>query len=68
MTRTHLYEAANVILTRGNRFSTLKAWGLRLAKASGFKRAKGRRRPQARRHPSRYVEADAPFRHGAQAA
>jgi hypothetical protein len=40
MTRTHLYEAANVILTRGNRFSTLKAWGLRLAKASGFKRAK----------------------------
>jgi transposase len=40
MTRTHLYEAANVILTRGHRFSTLKAWGLRLAKASGFKRAK----------------------------
>jgi transposase len=25
MTRTHLYEAANVILTRGDRFSTLKA-------------------------------------------
>lgn len=40
LTRTHLYEAANVILTRGDRFSTLKAWGLRLAKASGFKRAK----------------------------
>jgi transposase len=40
MTRTHLYEAANVILTRGNSFSALKAWGLRLAKASGFKRAK----------------------------
>lgn len=40
MTRTHLYEAANAILTRGDRFSTLKAWGLRLAKASGFKRAK----------------------------
>jgi transposase len=40
MTRTHLYEAANAILTRGDRFSTLKVWGLRLAKASGFKRAK----------------------------
>ena len=42
MTRTHLYEAANAnaILPRDDRFSTLKAWGLRLAKASGFKRAK----------------------------
>jgi transposase len=40
MTRAHLYEAANVILTRGIKFSTLKAWGLRLAKASGFKKAK----------------------------
>lgn len=40
MTRTHLYEAANALLTRGDRFSTLGARGLRLAKASGFKRAK----------------------------
>lgn len=40
MTRTHLCEAANVIRARGDRFSTLKAWGLRLAKVSRFKRAK----------------------------
>jgi transposase len=40
MTRTHLYEAANVILTRGSKFSSLKAWGLRLARTGGFKKAK----------------------------
>ena len=40
MTRTHLYEAANVILTRGIKFSSLKAWGLRLARTGGFKKAK----------------------------
>lgn len=40
LTRTHLYEAANVILTRQTGFSSLKAWGLRIAKGSGFKKAK----------------------------
>jgi len=40
LTRTHLYEAANVILTRQTTFSSLKVWGLRIAKASGFKKAK----------------------------
>ena len=34
--RTHLYEAANVLLTRIDRFSALKAG----AKRSGFKKAK----------------------------
>jgi transposase len=38
--RTHLYEAANVLLTRIDRFSALKAWGLKIAKRSGFKKAK----------------------------
>lgn len=38
--RTHLYEAANVILTRIRRLSTLQAWGLELARRSGFKKAK----------------------------
>lgn len=38
--RTHLYEAANVLLTRIQRPSALKAWGLRIAKRSGFKKAK----------------------------
>jgi transposase len=40
LTRKHLYEAATTLLTRTTRFSRLKAWGLRLAKASGFKKAR----------------------------
>ena len=38
--RTHLYETANVILTRIRRPSALQAWGLGLAKRSGFKKVK----------------------------
>ena len=38
--RTHLYEAANVLLTRIKKPSALQAWGLRIAKRSGFKKAK----------------------------
>jgi transposase len=38
--RTHLYEAANVILTRIRRSSALQTWGLAIAKRSGFKKAK----------------------------
>ncbi|MER8576399.1 transposase [Mesorhizobium sp. M1409] len=38
LTRTHLYEEANVILTREIGFSCLKAWGLRNAKGAGFKK------------------------------
>jgi transposase len=37
--RTHRYEAANVILTRIKRPSALQAWGLELARCSGFERA-----------------------------
>jgi len=40
MTRKHLYEAATTLLTRTTAFSSLKAWGLRLAKTSGFKKAR----------------------------
>lgn len=38
--RTHLYEAANVLLTRIRKPSALQDWGLRIAKRSGFKKAK----------------------------
>ena len=38
--RTALYEAANVMLTRVNRFSALKRWALDVAKRRGMKRAK----------------------------
>jgi transposase len=40
MTRKHLYEAATTLLTRTTSFSRLKAWGLRIAKLSGFKKAR----------------------------
>jgi transposase len=40
VTRKHLYEAATTLLTRTVRFSALKAWGLRLAKRCGFKKAR----------------------------
>ena len=40
LTRKHLYEAATTLLTRTTRFSSLKAWGLRLAKTIGFKKAR----------------------------
>ena len=37
--RTLLYEAANVLLTTVTRFSTLKAWGLSLAKRIDMQKA-----------------------------
>jgi transposase len=38
--RTLLYEAANVLMTRVKRWSPLKAWGQRLSKRVGPKKAK----------------------------
>ncbi|HET6521592.1 MAG TPA: IS110 family transposase [Geminicoccaceae bacterium] len=40
LVRTALYEAANVMLTRAGRFSSLKRWALEVAKRRGLKRAK----------------------------
>jgi transposase len=40
LVRTYLFEAAGTLLTRVEKWSTLKAWGLRLAKRSGLKKAK----------------------------
>jgi transposase len=37
--RHALYEAANIMLTRFRGFNSLKAWGLKVAKARGHKRA-----------------------------
>jgi len=39
-TRRCLYEAANVLLTKVQRWSPLKAWGVRLAKRVGGKKAR----------------------------
>jgi transposase len=38
--RSYLYEAANVILHRVTKWSKLKAWGVKLAKRVGNKKAK----------------------------
>ena len=38
--RVALYEAANVLLTRGTRFSSLKRWAVEVAKRRGARRAK----------------------------
>ena len=40
MLRTYLFEAANVLLTRVPKWSALKAWGMRLAKRNGLRKAK----------------------------
>src|SRR6202030_3815833 len=40
MLRTYLFEAANVLLTRVQKWSALKAWGTRLAKRNGLRKAK----------------------------
>jgi transposase len=39
LVRTYLFEAANVLLTRVSKWSTLKAWGMRLAKRNGARKA-----------------------------
>ena len=38
--RCYLFEAAGVLLTRVPKWSPLKAWGMRLAKRNGLKKAK----------------------------
>jgi transposase len=40
LVRSYLFEAANVLLVRIEKWSALKAWGMRLAKRSGFNKAK----------------------------
>ena len=40
MLRMYLFEAAGVLLTRVPKWSVLKAWGTRLAKRCGLRKAK----------------------------
>ncbi|MGM0422321.1 MAG: IS110 family transposase [Pseudomonadota bacterium] len=39
MARTHLYEAAKVILSRVTKWSSLKAWGMNIARRAGMRKA-----------------------------
>ena len=40
LARTYLFEAASVLISRVDKWSTLKAWGVRLAKRIGSKKAR----------------------------
>jgi transposase len=40
MLRMYLFEAAGVLLTRVTKWSALKAWGTRLIKRDGLRKAK----------------------------
>jgi transposase len=40
LTRSYLYEAANIMLSRTRGTSALRSWGLKLAKKIGFKKAR----------------------------
>ncbi len=40
LVRSYLYEAAGILLTRAVQWSSLKAWGIRLVKRAGMRRAK----------------------------
>jgi len=40
MLRSYLFEAAGVLLTRVPKWSAIKAWGMRLAKRNGLRKAK----------------------------
>ena len=50
------FEAASVLLTKVQRWSPLKAWGLKLAKRIGGEEGQARHGPQACRHPSLYLD------------
>ena len=40
LARTALYEAAHALLVRGRKWSTLRAWGVQVAKRRGMARAR----------------------------
>ena len=40
MTRSHLVQAATVLLTSGKKWSALRAWGRKIAKRRGFNKAR----------------------------
>ena len=40
LTRTYLFEAAGALLSRVSKWSALKAWGMRLARKVGGKKAR----------------------------
>ncbi len=56
--RTMLYEAAQVLLTHGSKWSWLKAWGVRVAQRRGMRRALRRGRQAPVRSGARTFKSD----------
>jgi transposase len=50
--RTYLFEAATVLLYRTKKWSSLKAWGMKLAKRIGMKKGESGHCTQNSRDPS----------------
>jgi transposase len=66
LVRTYLFEATGTLLTRVEKWSALKTWGLRLAKRSGMKKAKiavARKLAVIMHRPSGTARGRAPRRH-----
>ncbi len=56
LARTALYEAAHTLLVRSRKWSSLRAWGMNIAKRRGMRAHVPRSRPQAGYHPPSPVE------------
>ncbi|WP_211246036.1 transposase [Cereibacter changlensis] len=54
--RSHLYEAAAVMLHRTKRWCAQNAWGVRLARRVGMKKGTDCGRQEARRHPALHLD------------
>lgn len=66
-TRTALFTAAHVMLTRSRQWTAVRAWGLRIAKRSSLKKAKVAVARKLAVVMHRMWRDDAPFRWGASA-
>ncbi|WP_368075960.1 transposase [Leisingera sp. NJS204] len=66
-TRTALFTAAHVMLTRSRQWTSIRAWGLRIAKRSSLKKAKIAVARKLAVVLHRMWRDDAPFRWGAAA-
>jgi len=67
LTRTALFTAAHVMLTRSRQWTSIRAWGLRLAKRSSLKKAKIAVARKLAVVMHRMWRDEAPFRWGAAA-
>lgn len=55
LARTGAHEAAHSLFVRSKKWSSLRAWGMNIARRRGIGTSPGRGRPQARRDPASHV-------------